>query len=469
MANASPVVIVGGGPSGTAAAAMLGKYQISSIIVEEAPKIGGVIYRGPLRKTQSLPHLDDNLQRAMSALRTRYENNRSFIDLKLQTRVLGPEGKQQLLLSENGQLTTQSYNELILATGCHERSIPFPGWQLPGVMLLGGVQLQIKSGLVRPGARMALVGTGPLLPLVACQLHKAGVNVVGVYEASSFNKLAKEAVALLNKPKLTLSGLSMMGYLKKHQIPFYYGHGIVNAQGSNKLERITVAPYDEQWQADHRQSQSVEVDAIGVGYGFVARTQLAMLLGVEHKYTKVSGYIPKLDDNFLSSQDNLYVVGDSSGLLGADAAICEGQIAAIDIALKRGAVTTSVAQKEKQKVMRKHARIARFRFGFDRFSERQNGLLNLAQDDTVVCRCEQATKKQLDDAIKQGVKDLTTLKMRTRIGMGDCQGKTCSSYALDLLHQAGHKQNSKTGVIKPRFPLDPIPFTFMEETFDEQI
>jgi len=469
MVKSNPVVIVGGGPSGTAAAAMLGKYQIPSIIVEEAPKIGGVIYRGPLRKTASVPHLDDNLQRAMSALRTRYENNRHLIDLKLQTRVLGPEGKQQLLLSENGELTTQGYNELILATGCHERSVPFPGWQLPGVMLLGGVQLQIKSGLVKPGAKMAIVGTGPLLPLVACQLHKAGVNVVGVFEASSFNKLAKEAVALLNKPKLTLSGLSMMGYLKKHRIPFYYGHGIVNAQGSEKLERITVAPYDEQWQADHRHTQTIDVDAIGVGYGFVARTQLAMLLGVEHKYTKVSGYVPKLDSNFLSNQENLYVVGDSSGLLGADAAICEGQIAAIDIALQRGAVTTSVALKEKRKVMRKHARIARFRFGFDRFSERQDGLLNLAQDDTVVCRCEQATKKQLDDAIEQGVKDLTTLKMRTRIGMGDCQGKTCSSYALDLLHKAGHQQNSKTGVIKPRFPLDPIPFTFMEEILDEQI
>ncbi|KZN53994.1 NAD(P)/FAD-dependent oxidoreductase [Pseudoalteromonas luteoviolacea] len=464
MVKSSPVVIIGGGPSGTAAAAMLGKYQIPSIVIDEAPKIGGVIYRGPLRRTTSLPHLDDNLQRAMSALRTRYESNRDCIDLKLLTRVLGPEGKQQLLLSENGELTTQSYSELILATGCHERSVPFPGWQLPGVMLLGGVQLQIKSGLVKPGAKMALVGTGPLLPLVACQLHKAGVNVVGVYEASSFNKLAKEAVALLNKPKLTLSGLSMMGYLKKHQIPFYYGYGIVNAQGNESLERITVAPYDDNWQADRRRSHLIEVDAIGVGYGFVARTQLAMLLGIEHKYTKVSGYIPELDDNFLSNQNNMYVVGDSSGLLGADAAICEGQIAALNIALKRGAVTASVALNEKNKIMRRHGRISRFRFGFDRFSERQSGILNLAQDDTVVCRCEQTTKKQLDDAIQQGVKDLTTLKMRTRIGMGDCQGKTCSSYALDLLHQAGHNQNPKTGVIKPRFPLDPIPFTFMEET-----
>ncbi|MBQ4838428.1 NAD(P)/FAD-dependent oxidoreductase [Pseudoalteromonas luteoviolacea] len=467
MEKSNPVVIVGGGPSGTAAAALLGKYRIPSIIIDEAPKIGGVIYRGPLRKTATLPHLDDNLQRAMSALRRRYENYKSFIELKLQTRVLGPEGKQSLLLNEGGGLTTQKYDELILATGCHERSIPFPGWQLPGVMLLGGVQLQIKSGLVKPGTKMALVGTGPLLPLVACQLHKAGVNVIGVYEASAFNKLAKEAVALLNKPKLTLSGLSMMSYLKKHQIPFYYGYGVVNAQGDAHLERVTVAPYDQYWRADLSQAKSIEVDAIGVGYGFVARTQLAMLLGLEHTYTKVSGYIPVLSSEFESNQTKTYVVGDSTGLLGADAAICEGQIAALNIVKQRGILSATEAKKEQAKIARKHARIKRFRFGFDRFSERQSGLLELAQDDTVVCRCEQATKRQLEQAISEGVKDLTTLKMRTRIGMGDCQGKTCSSFALDLLHQAGH--NKDTGVIKPRFPLDPIPFTFMEESLNEQV
>ncbi|KZN62340.1 hypothetical protein N473_19740 [Pseudoalteromonas luteoviolacea CPMOR-1] len=467
MKKSNPVVIVGGGPSGTAAAAMLGKYQIPSIIIDETSKIGGVIYRGPLRNTATLPHLDDNLQRAMSALRTRYEKHKSFIELKLQTRVLGPEGKQHLLLSEGGGLTTQKYNDLILATGCHERSVPFPGWQLPGVILLGGVQLQIKSGLVKPGSKMALLGTGPLLPLVACQLHKAGVDVVGVYEASAFNKLAKEAVALLHKPKLTLNGLSMMSYLKKHQIPFHYGHGIVSAQGDKYLEQVFVAPYDEQWRPNMNQAKPLDVDAIGVGYGFVARTQLAMLLGIEHDYSKVSGYIPKLDGSYQSSQKNTYVVGDSSGLLGADAAICEGQIAALHIVHQRGLLESAVMQKEKRKIERKHARIKRFRFGFDRFSSRQTGLLDLPQDDTVVCRCEQATKKQLTDAIAEGVKDMTTLKMRTRIGMGDCQGKTCSSYALDLLHQAGHDKN--TGVIKPRFPLDPIPFTFMEENLNEQV
>ncbi|BBN80857.1 hydrogen cyanide synthase subunit HcnB [Pseudoalteromonas sp. A25] len=464
MTTPHPVVIVGAGPSGTAAAAQLGKLGINSVVVEEASKIGGVIYRGPLRDSDDLPHLDDNLKRAMDALRTRYSAQQHHIEFLTQTRVLGPEGQNKLLLNKENTLSSIEYQELILATGCHERSVPFPGWQLPGVMLLGGVQLQIKSGLVKPGTRMALVGTGPLLPLVACQLHKAGVDVAGVYEASQFNKLAKEAIALLNKPKLTLSGLSMMAYLKKHDIPFYYGWGIVQAQGNETLQRMAVAPYNECWQANLKHTKTIDVDAIGVGYGFVSRSQLAMLLGAKHQYSQVCGYVPTLDQWQKSSLENTYIVGDANGLLGADAAIFEGQIAAIHIAQKRNKISPKEAEQLAGKVHRKLERIKRFRCGFDRFSARQFGLLELPKEDTVVCRCEQATRGQIDQAIEQGAKDITSLKMRTRIGMGDCQGKTCTSYAIDRLHHAGFIDN--IGTVKPRFPLDPIPFTLLEDTHE---
>src|SRR3546814_14766869 len=75
-----------------------------------------------------------------------------------------------------------TYSHLVLAAGCHERSVPFPGWTLPGVMMLGGLQLQIKSGVVKPPSPVVITGTGPLLPLVACQLHASGVAVAGVYD-----------------------------------------------------------------------------------------------------------------------------------------------------------------------------------------------------------------------------------------------------------------------------------------------
>ncbi|AXQ99621.1 NAD(P)/FAD-dependent oxidoreductase [Pseudoalteromonas piscicida] len=458
------IVIVGAGPAGVSCAAELAKYGITSTLVDEAPKIGGVIYRGPLRHASKLPHLDENLKRAMAALKVRYEHHKQDITLQLQTKVLGPEGESGLLLQTQDQLTQIDYTKLVLATGCHERSVPFEGWQLPGVMLMGGMQLQLKSGLVRPGKKVALVGTGPLLPLVACQLHKSGAQVVGVYEASRFSELAKETVALLNKPKLTLSGLSMLAYLKKHNIPFKYGYGIVKAEGQDKLSSVTVAPYDEHWHADLSKAQHFAVDSLGVGYGFVARTQLAMLLGVSHQYTTTNGYVPLLDDNLRSSLNSIFVCGDTNGLLGAEAAIIEGKMAATMLAYEQACLSESAFHTRMRKLKTKRKQAQKFRAGFDRFSARREGLLALTQPDTVVCRCEQVKRQQLDLALQQGAKDLSSVKMRTRIGMGDCQGKMCSSYALDRLHAAGHLDT--LGVIRPRFPLDPIPFTLLEKNHE---
>ncbi len=85
-------------------------------------------------------------------------------------------------------------------------------------MMLGGLQLQIKSGTVKPLGRTVIAGTGPLLPLVACQLHRAGAAVAGAYEACGFGRIAKETLALLNKPQLFLDGLGMLAYLKRHGV-----------------------------------------------------------------------------------------------------------------------------------------------------------------------------------------------------------------------------------------------------------
>ncbi len=455
------VVIVGAGPAGIAAAAELSKYNIRSTVIDEAPKVGGVIYRGPLRQTTSLPHLDEKLKRSLSSMQIRYKTHRHNIELKLNTRVLGPEADNTLLTCHKDKLAVENYDALLLATGCHERSVPFPGWQLPGVMLMGGIQLQLKSNLVRPGSKIALVGTGALLPLVACQMHKAGINVVGIYEASSLASLAKEAVALMNKPQLTLAGLSMLAYLKRQKVPVHYGWGVVSAKGDEVLEQLEVAPYDKNWSADLTRTKTIDVDCLGVGYGFVSRAQLGLLMGLDHDYLPISGITPTTSTLQQSSKNSIYVAGDGAGLLGADAAMYEGRLAALGIAQQLGVLSLAKVDKLSQRLIKNHGRIKRFREGFDRFSTRQIGLLDLPAADTTVCRCENVKRSQVDQALAEGVRDMASLKMRTRMCMGDCQGKICASYAYDRLKAVGLQE--EMGIIRPRFPLDPIPFAVLED------
>ncbi len=55
-------------------------------------------------------------------------------------------------------------------------------------------------------------------------------------------------------------------------------------------------------------------------------------------------------------------------------------------------------------------------------------------DDALVCECEQVSVKEVNYAIdKLDVKNLVTLRRRTRVGMGTCQGELCATRAAGVM------------------------------------
>ncbi|AXE31200.1 FAD/NAD(P)-binding oxidoreductase [Chromobacterium phragmitis] len=454
--NAKPV-IVGGGPAGMSAAMELARHGVECVLLDEASRVGGVVYRGPLREGVVLDYLGERYRDNMQALHREFEQHRARVDIRLNTRIVGGSDNELFALSQDDQVAPIPYSQLLLAAGCHERSVPFPGWTTPGVIMLGGLQLQIKSGVVKPLGRTVLVGTGPLLPLVACQLHRAGAEVAGVYEASAFGRLAKEAIALLNQPQLFLDGLSMVAYLKRHGIPLHYGWGVVEAHGEAELSEVTVAPYDADWNADLTRTRRFPAQTLAVGYGFIPRTQLTQQMGLEHHYADDGFLKPASDDWQRSSRDNIHLAGDIGGLRGGEAAMISGRIAALSMLLQLGKLDERQALSQRQRLLDELASILRFRKGIDSFTRRGRGQLALPARDTVICRCEHATRQDIDTALEQGVNDLISLKMRTRVSMGDCQGKMCVGYCSDRLRE--HTGKRDVGWIRPRFPLDPLPFS----------
>lgn len=67
----------------------------------------------------------------------------------------------------------------------------------------------------------------------------------------------------------------------------------------------------------------------------------------------------------------------------------------------------------------------------------------------MICRCEQVTRGDIERALEQGVQDIAGLKMRTRAGMGDCQGRMCIGYCSDRLRRATGRHD--VGWLRPRF------------------
>jgi bacterioferritin-associated ferredoxin len=56
-------------------------------------------------------------------------------------------------------------------------------------------------------------------------------------------------------------------------------------------------------------------------------------------------------------------------------------------------------------------------------------------DDLVICRCEEITREEIRDAIKNGFQTLNGIKRVTRAGMGLCQGQTCQRLITQILSE----------------------------------
>lgn len=71
----------------------------------------------------------------------------------------------------------------------------------------------------------------------------------------------------------------------------------------------------------------------------------------------------------------------------------------------------------------------------------------------LVCRCEDVTVHELDEAIARGHDDIESLKRYTGFGTGWCQGKGCVALCTRLLVERG---GHATLPFTPRPPFHPL-------------
>ncbi len=458
MKEQADVCIIGAGPAGINAAGYLAEYGVQSVIIDEAPKLGGAVYRGPFRDNATADHLEKKLKKETENLRSLFAQHSTCIQVLTETRVVGFVGNPRHLMVYNDDMGLHSlhYKKLLICTGCFERTIPFPGWTLPGIITLGGLQSQVKNCLVKPDKSVVLVGTGPLLLVTAKQLHLAGVKVLGIYESGTRLQLAKQFSATMRNLPLVAEGLGYLRFLKKAGIDVFYGWSVVEVHGKDSLDEVVVAPFNSSKKPILEKSKTIPVNTLGVGFGFTSRSRLARLLGTQMVRSEESGSFPKVDKWYRTSLPGVYVAGDVAGTYGAKAAAAEGKVAALAALIDSGIVSQSQAAKKARPIWKEIKKNKDFRKAFREFSSVKKNFLQLPREDTIVCACENVTRKQIDDAIARGVQDIKTLKMVSRISMGDCQGKRCGEFCRDYLKDKLNKGN--VGELEAQFPLSLISF-----------
>ena len=78
-------------------------------------------------------------------------------------------------------------------------------------------------------------------------------------------------------------------------------------------------------------------------------------------------------------------------------------------------------------------------------------------DDLIICRCEEITKGQIRQAIRDGMATLNGIKRVTRAGMGLCQGQTCARLVSGILAQELGLPPGELDPTTARAPNRPVP------------
>ena len=320
---------------------------------------------------------------------------------------------------------------LVLAPGAYDLQVPFPGWDLPGVLTAGGAQALLKGHGVVAGRRVLIAGTGPFLLPVAAGLAAAGATVVGVHEAAGLVGGARMPVAVAGHPSKAIEAAGYFATLARHRVPYRTRSTVLAAHGVDVLDSVTVAPLDGDRRPRADEGDQGRGRHPGRGLGLrpatrARRSPWAAALRPARTGVRSSRWTPTSRPRV----PGVFVAGEACGVGGAEKALVEGRIAGI------AAAATTPPDDPGPAGQAPGVAAAVRRCGRPRPTRcRMPGSSGLS-DDTVVCRCEEVSVGTLRSAVEADrIADARAAKLRVRTGMGWCQGRVCG-YATSCLTAA---------------------------------
>ncbi|MBV7257494.1 FAD-dependent oxidoreductase [Pacificimonas sp. WHA3] len=477
--RAYDVVIVGAGPAGLAAAEVLAGLGASVAIIDEQARAGGQIMRQPPRSFIIRRWLPGGLYGALKALLRRVETQE--VTWLFSTTVLGIEPAEA---ASGFEISTLSGNTLgsvkakrvLVAAGCHERPVPFPGSLLPGVMGAGALQGWLKGQQMLAGETVLFSGTHPFMLLVASQMIAAGASVKAVAFAQSrrdflFGVLRRPLI-LLTHWRVFLTAAHSLWRIRRAGTRIFFRHRVNAAEGSAQLSEVSLTPVDHRGSGTAgAEDKRFTVDRLGLCYGFQVSSELARQAGAKVRWLEAAGgWIVDHSAAMESSLSGLYVAGEITGMAGADASRHEGTLAGLGMASSLSLNGIGKLSRVGARARRGLAREKRFAAYLNRLSALPPGLLGaMATEDSILCRCEKVTCKTVREilATHPEVTSPNALKLLSRVGMGFCQGRLCYANAAASLIAAGRVSPENLQPFEARWPVRPVPVSAIPATISD--
>jgi len=294
-------LILGGGPAGLSAAIELGKAGVNVMLIDDKHLLGGKLVLQTHKFFGSIDACHAGT-RGMDIGQKLEKELQAFPSIKLwtETTALSVFSDRKVGVLRAGRYYLIRPHVLLVATGAREKSLVFKGNSLPGVYGAGAFQTLVNRDLVRPSARLFVVGGGNVGLIAAYHALQAGIQVVGLCEA-----LPECGGYKVHKDKLARMG-----------VPIYTSHTVVAANGKEEVESVTIAKLDPSWRTIGGTERSFKCDTVLVAVGL----------------EPVDEFLKKAKEYGLP----VYAAGDAEEIAEASAAMFTGRIRGLEIAKALG-------------------------------------------------------------------------------------------------------------------------------------
>ena len=471
MSETTDLLIVGGGPAGMAAAETAHAHGLTVTVVDEQAARGGQFLRQPPAEFSLVKWLPGKTYRKARNLLARSETLHE-VDWLMRSAVAGifpinhedaHTSEFRVLIEAERSLHERSARTVLVAGGCYDLPVTFPGWTTPGVMAAGGIQAFIKSQQFVPGQRFVLSGSHPLQLVIADQIVQAGGEVVAVLFAQS----ASRAFGVLRKPALLwrhgakfsqVAGI--LKRLRKAGVRVEFNKTVLQAHGDESLQAVTIAAVDADCGVRAETTRKLECDRLGVCFGFLSSTELVRQADAHCRWNASrGGWIAEHDDWMSSSVPGLFVAGESTGVSGSDCAIEEGHLAALGSALATQKMSPAKARQLAKPIRRKLRHLNDFAAILSELSWPGDEFFDqLVRDESILCKCEELTAGEVLRCLQLNpeIQSASSAKLLTRAGMGICQGRYCHHALTRLLARTHQMEESDVAGFTSRFPAKPL-------------
>lgn len=268
--DARELVVIGGGPSGMAAALSAVDSGVRDILLlEREQHLGGILNQcvhagfGLVYYEEVLTgpeYAERFIQRVMNTPEIEVSTGSFVSELK--------PGKVLTYLRP-GDIRTVRARALLMATGCRERTremIQIPGTRPAGILSAGLAQKMINIEGILPGRRVVVIGSGDIGLIMARRLTLEGAVVSAVIEI---------------QPQPTGLKRNIVQCLEDFDIPLQLSHRVSWIYGRNRVEGIDVAQVDELGREIDGARFTMECDTVLVSVGLIPENELIEMAGVE--------------------------------------------------------------------------------------------------------------------------------------------------------------------------------------------